>query len=243
MRAILYQFESFEALALEMEAGGDEQELELPCHDGLKDGEWVLSTFAVGEESTAVAACVVDRGDGLRLAFTDRDWSRLWQYANSTEPPTIPPPSLPLPAFEIKAPADAFVLIVDDDSDLQNVVCAMLRSAGFAATAVSSAEEAFDSLRQARPDLMVLDWNLPGMSGVDFCRRLRREPKLSRLPVLFLTAHSSTSDIVEAFQAGADDFVSKPFRAPELAARVFGLIRRAHMPPPSSRTGMGASGV
>jgi two-component system, OmpR family, phosphate regulon response regulator PhoB len=236
LRGLLYQFESFEVLALEMEAGGDEQELELQCHDGLKEGEWVLSTFNVGEDSTAVAACVVDRGDGLRLAFTDRDWSRLWQFANSSEPPTIPPPSVPLPAFDIAAPPDATVLIVDDDSDLQNVVCAMLRAAGFNAAAVSSAEEAFDALRAGRPDLMVLDWNLPGMSGVDFCRRLRREPKLSRLPVLFLTAHSSTSDIVEAFQAGADDFVSKPFRAPELAARVFGLIRRAHMPPPSVRS-------
>lgn len=60
---------------------------------------------------------------------------------------------------------------------------------------------------------------------------------MNRLPVLFLTAHSSTSDIVEAFAAGADDFVSKPFRAPELAARVLGLIRRAHMPPPSVRGG------
>jgi len=237
VRGIVLQSESFEALALQMEVGGDEQELELPCTDGLKDGEWVLATFCVGEDTTAVAACVVDRGDGLRLAFTDRDWSRLWQFANSMEPPTIPPPSMPLPAFEIRAPEDASVLIVDDDSDLQNVVCAMLRAAGFQAAAVSSAEEAFDSLREFRPDLMVLDWNLPGMSGVDFCRRLRKEPRMNRLPVLFLTAHSSTSDIVEAFAAGADDFVSKPFRAPELAARVLGLIRRAHMPPPSVRGG------
>jgi len=235
VRGIVLQSESYEALALQMEVGGDEQELELPCSDGLKDGEWVLATFCVGDESTAVAACVVDRGDGLRLAFTDRDWSRLWQFANSSEPPSIPPPSMPLPAFEIRAPEDASVLIVDDDDDLQNVVCAMLRAAGFQAAAVSSAEEAFDTLRQGRPDLMVLDWNLPGMSGVDFCRRLRKEPRMSRLPVLFLTAHSSTSDIVEAFAAGADDFVSKPFRAPELAARVLGLIRRAQMPPPSVR--------
>mgnify|MGYP003498538536 FL=1 len=102
---------------------------------------------------------------------------------------------------------------------------------------MSSAEEAFDLLRESRPDLMVLDWNLPGMSGVEFCRRLRKEPRLGRLPVLFLTAHSSTSDIVEAFSAGADDFVSKPFRAPELAARVLGLIRRAQMPPQSVRSG------
>jgi two-component system phosphate regulon response regulator PhoB len=235
VRGILIQFESFEALALEMEAGGDEQELELPCCDGLRDGEWVLGTFTVSADATAVAACVVDRGDGLRLAFTDRDWATLWKFANSEELPTIPPPSMPLPAFEIKAPAEASVLIVDDDVDLQNVVGAMLKAAGFHTEAVSSAEEAFDSLRSSRPDLMVLDWNLPGMSGVDFCRRLRKETRLGKLPVLFLTAHSSTQDIVDAFAAGADDFVSKPFRAPELAARVLGLIRRANLPPPSRR--------
>jgi len=239
VRGIIVQSESFEALALQMEVGGDEQELEAPCPEGLKEGEWVLCTFAVGEDSTAVAACVVDRGDGFRLAFTDRDWERLWQFANSAEPPSIPPPSVPLPAFDIQVPPGASVLVVDDDPDLQNVVSAILRAAGFLTRAVSSAEEAFDSLRDARPDLMVLDWNLPGMSGVDFCRRLRKEPRLSRLPVLFLTAHSSTADIVEAFEAGADDFVSKPFRAPELAARVLSLIRRAQMPPQSTR---GASG-
>jgi len=235
VRGILIQFESFEALALQMEVGGDEQELELPCCDGLRDGEWVLGTFTVGADATAVAACVVDRGDGLRLAFTDRDWGTLWNFANSEELPTIPPPSMPLPAFDIKAPPEASVLIVDDDVDLQNVVGAMLKAAGFHTEAVSSAEEAFDSLRSSRPDLMVLDWNLPGMSGVDFCRRLRKETRLGKLPVLFLTAHSSTQDIVDAFAAGADDFVSKPFRAPELAARVLGLIRRANLPPPSRR--------
>lgn len=235
MRGILFQSESYEALALQMEAGGDEQELELPCCDGLRDGEWVLATFTVGDESTSVAACVVDRGEGLRLAFTERDWSTLWNFANSDEPPSLPPPSMPLPSFDIRPPPGASVLIVDDDSDLQNVLGAMLHAAGFLTEAVSSAEEAFDALRESRPDLMVLDWNLPGMSGVDFCRRLRKEARLCRLPVLFLTAHSSTRDIVEAFAAGADDFVSKPFRAPELAARVLGLLRRAQLPPQSTR--------
>jgi two-component system phosphate regulon response regulator PhoB len=218
-----------------LEAGGDEQELELPRPEGLKEGEWVLATFAIGEDSTAVAGCVVDRGDGLRLAFTDRDWQMLWQFANSEDPPTIPPPSMPLPAFDIRAPQGSTVLLVDDDADHQNVVAAMLRAAGFVVAGVFSAEEAFDELRKSRPSLVVLDWKLPGMNGVDFCRRLRRDPGLARVPVLFLSAHSSTQDVVTAFAAGADDFVSKPFRGPELAARVLGLIRRANMPPPSSR--------
>jgi two-component system phosphate regulon response regulator PhoB len=235
LRGVLFTYETFKDLSLVLEAGGDEQELELPRPEGLKEGEWVLATFAIGEDSTAVAGCVVDRGDGLRLAFTDRDWQMLWQFANSEDPPTIPPPSMPLPAFDIRAPQGSTVLLVDDDADLQNVVAAMLRAAGFVVAGVFSAEEAFDELRKSRPSLVVLDWKLPGMNGVDFCRRLRRDPGLARVPVLFLSAHSSTQDVVTAFAAGADDFVSKPFRGPELAARVLGLIRRANMPPPSSR--------
>jgi two-component system phosphate regulon response regulator PhoB len=79
-------------------------------------------------------------------------------------------------------------------------------------------------------DLVVLDWSLPGMSGVDLCRKLRKEARFGALPILFLTAHSTSDELITAFDAGADDFVSKPFRAPELKARVLGLLRRAQMP-------------
>ena len=78
-------------------------------------------------------------------------------------------------------------------------------------------------------DLLVLDWNLPGMNGIDLCRHFRREPQFVTLPVLFLTVHSSSRDVVEAFASGADDYVVKPFRAPELGARIFGLLRRARV--------------
>jgi two-component system, OmpR family, phosphate regulon response regulator PhoB len=239
VRGILYQFESFQALSFMLEAGGDEQDIELTNPEGLKDGEWLLATFVVGEDSTAVAGCVVDRGDGLRLAFQDRDWQMLWSFANSEDPPTIPPPSVQFVPIALEAPPDSSVLVIDDDPDVQTVVSAVLSRSGFGVSSVSSAEEAFDRMREQRVDLLVLDWNLPGMTGLDFCRRLRKEGRhgQGRVPVLFLTAHSSSQDLVDAFAAGADDFVSKPFRAPELAARVLGLVRRALMPPPSSRTG------
>ncbi|MEZ4220267.1 MAG: response regulator transcription factor [Polyangiaceae bacterium] len=235
MRGIQYCFESLDDLAVLLEVGGDEQELEIHDTTSLRDGEWIMATFSVGEDNTSVAACVVDRGDDLRLSFSERDWARLWQFANSGGPPSVPPASLPAPAVEIEVPQESSVLVVDDDPDLQQVVKALLASAGFAARAVSSAEEAFDSLREAHADVVVLDWNLPGMSGVDFCKRIRREPRLERLPILFLTAHSSTRDVLTAFNAGADDYVAKPFRAPELAARVLSLLRRAQLPPPSVR--------
>ncbi len=227
MRGILYSFDSFEALGLELEAGGDEQELELPGAERLRDGEWVMITFTVGEDATALAGCCVDRGDGLRLAFSSHDWARLWQFANSQGPPSMPPASVPMSAFRVPVPPETQVLIVDDDEALQVVLEALLRSEGFLARSVSSAEEAFDSLRESRTQVVILDWNLPGMSGIEFCERLRREPTWRRLPVLFLTSHSSTKDLVKALNAGADDFVSKPFRAPELVARVLSLLRRA----------------
>lgn len=123
----------------------------------------------------------------------------------------------------------ARVLLVDDDRDIREVVGAMFDAVGLTVESAASAEEALERVRASAFDLVVLDWNLPGMTGLELCRLLRKDPALSRLPVLFLTAHASSSDVVDAFASGADDYVAKPFRAPELGARVFGLLRRARM--------------
>jgi two-component system phosphate regulon response regulator PhoB len=123
----------------------------------------------------------------------------------------------------------ARVLLVDDDRDIREVVGAMLDAVGLAVEGATSAEEALERVRRSSFDLVVLDWNLPGMTGIELCRLIRKDDKLSTLPVLFLTAHASSSDIVEAFASGADDYVVKPFRAPELGARIFGLLRRSRM--------------
>ena len=131
MRGIQYCFESLDDLAVLLEVGGDEQELEIHDTTSLRDGEWIMATFSVGEDNTSVAACVVDRGDDLRLSFSERDWARLWQFANSGGPPSVPPASLPAPAVEIEVPQESSVLVVDDDPDLQQVVKALLASAGF----------------------------------------------------------------------------------------------------------------
>lgn len=121
----------------------------------------------------------------------------------------------------------ARVLIVDDDPDIRDVVAAMLEAVGLIVTAAASAEEALDRVHNESFDLLVLDWNLPKMTGLDLCRILRREPDHATLPVLFLTANASSQDMVEAFACGGDDYVVKPFRAPELGARIFSLLRRA----------------
>jgi two-component system phosphate regulon response regulator PhoB len=128
----------------------------------------------------------------------------------------------------------ARVLLVDDDRDIREVVGAMLDAVGLAVEGATSAEEALERVRQSSFDMVVLDWNLPGMTGIELCRLIRKDAALSTLPVLFLTAHASSSDIVEAFASGADDYVVKPFRAPELGARIFGLLRRARMAQPAT---------
>jgi two-component system phosphate regulon response regulator PhoB len=231
VRGICFPFDSFEVLSEQLEANCDEHELELSlqsCSGGLKEREWVLATFTIGDESTCVAGRVVDAGEGMRICFEERDWDRIWSFAHGAAPPSLPPASLSVPPVPVQAPPDSHVLVVDDDRHVQTVVSAMLSASGFEVSSVGTAEEAFDHLQQRRVDLLVLDWNLPGMSGLDLCKRLRGESNaLGKLPILFLTAHSSSQDVSQAFAAGADDFVSKPFRAPELGARVLGLLHRA----------------
>ena|GEM_PF-559865 len=157
--------------------------------------------------------------------------------ADSDPAPPRPAPRTPsMPSFEHWRASDPFaqgpsarVLLVDDDRDIRDVVGAMLDAVGLTVESATSAEEALERVRAHAYDLMVLDWNLPGMTGIELCRLVRRDPALCTLPVLFLTAHASSRDVVEAFASGADDYVVKPFRAPELGARIFGLLRRARM--------------
>jgi len=204
-----------------------EHELEVPSLEGLSDGQWVVVAFTIGDESTSVAARVEDRGEGLRLTFADRDWSRLCSFASGEAPPSCRPQCRGSGPELVSAPPGTRVLVVDDDSATQSIVCQLLRSSGICPDSAGSAEEALAVLESAPADLVVLDWSLPGMSGVELCQKLRASRRLSAVPVLFLTAHSSSDDLVRAFEAGADDFVSKPFRAPELRARVLGLLRRS----------------
>jgi two-component system, OmpR family, phosphate regulon response regulator PhoB len=137
-------------------------------------------------------------------------------------------PSRPIHGIVTRS-ASSQVLLVEDDQEMAKVVRLMLESAGLTVEHAESGEAAFDRVMASAFDLVVLDWNLPGMNGLELCRKLRKEKSLSQMPILFLTGHAGSHDVVEAFAAGADDFVSKPFRAPELNARILGLLRRARV--------------
>jgi DNA-binding response OmpR family regulator len=120
------------------------------------------------------------------------------------------------------------VLVVDDDPTVSDVVRLYLERAGFAVDQAPDGPSALESLAERPPALVVLDLMLPGMSGLEFCRMLRRR---SDVPVVMLTALGEEADRVVGFEVGADDYVTKPFSPRELALRVQSVLRRANGSP------------
>lgn len=120
-----------------------------------------------------------------------------------------------------------YVLIVEDEQDIASLVKHTLeRSGDMYVETVSSGDAAVKSVSLETPDLIVLDLNLPVLSGVEVCRILRARPNTAHTPIIMLTARSSEADRVAGFDVGADDYVTKPFSPRELAARVRAVIRR-----------------
>jgi two-component system phosphate regulon response regulator PhoB len=120
----------------------------------------------------------------------------------------------------------ATVLVVEDEPQIQELVAINLEHLGHRVLRASSAEEAEATIRTALPDVLVLDWMLPGESGVSFARRLRSEERTRDLPILMLTARAMEQDKISGLEAGADDYLTKPFSPKELAARIKAVLRR-----------------
>lgn len=118
------------------------------------------------------------------------------------------------------------ILIVEDEESLATLLRYNLESEGYAVETVARGDEADTRLKEAVPDLLILDWMLPGVSGIELCRRLRGRPETKSLPILILTARGEESERVRGLATGADDYVVKPFSVPELIARVRALLRR-----------------
>src|SRR5919199_3746825 len=121
------------------------------------------------------------------------------------------------------------VLIVEDDADIAEGLRYNLEREGLAARVAETGEKGLAAAldRKNPPALILLDLMLPGMSGTELCRRLRREPDTRRTPIIMLTARGSESERVEGLELGADDYVTKPFSVRELVARVRAVLRRA----------------
>jgi two-component system phosphate regulon response regulator PhoB len=120
------------------------------------------------------------------------------------------------------------ILVVEDEDAIREMLVMVLEQADLDVTAVASAEQAQCILAdQTKPDLMVLDWMLPGISGVDLARRLKQDPLFKEIPIILLTARDADEDKVRGLDIGADDYVTKPFSPKELVARIKAVLRRS----------------
>lgn len=119
-----------------------------------------------------------------------------------------------------------YILVVEDETPLVTLLRYNLEEAGFEVGEATDGEEALISVRERRPDLVVLDWMLPAVSGIEVCRQLRRRRETRDVPVIMLTAKSEETDRVRGLDSGADDYVTKPFSPKELIARVRAVLRR-----------------
>jgi two-component system phosphate regulon response regulator PhoB len=118
------------------------------------------------------------------------------------------------------------ILIVEDEQAIREMVCLALSQGGYDCQEAADTNEAQQRILEGLPDLILLDWMLPGMSGIDYARKLRRDKLTQGVPVIMLTARTQEEDKVRGLDTGADDYITKPFSTRELVARIKALLRR-----------------
>ena len=118
------------------------------------------------------------------------------------------------------------ILIVDDEPGIRQMLSFTLTGDGYSCLEAGDIEEAHNALQGRHPDLILLDWMLPGISGIDFARRLKRDSRTADIPIIMLTAKAEESDKIKGLDTGADDYITKPFSTRELLARVRAVLRR-----------------
>lgn len=119
----------------------------------------------------------------------------------------------------------ANVLVVDDDEDIRDIVALRLGVVGHCVRQASNGDECLEAIRTDRPDIILLDIQMPRMNGIDVCRKVKADPHYALIPVLLLTARGQESDVSKGFDAGADDYIVKPFSLQELQSRVERFLR------------------
>ena len=120
----------------------------------------------------------------------------------------------------------ATILVVEDEPAIRELVVLNLQQAGHRPVVAGSAEQALALMREALPDMILLDWMLPGMSGVEFARRLKADSHTRNVPIIMLTARSDEQDKITGLEIGADDYITKPFSPREMNARIKAVLRR-----------------
>jgi DNA-binding response OmpR family regulator len=118
------------------------------------------------------------------------------------------------------------ILLVDDDPDIREMLTFKLRNAGFEAFSEADGESGLAAARELRPDLLLLDWMMPGLTGPEVCQRLREDPETADMPIVLLSARAHEADVQRGFATGADDYIPKPFSPRELVERVNALLAR-----------------
>ena len=118
------------------------------------------------------------------------------------------------------------VLVVEDDVDIQDIVVSVLGRAGYDVSVEDNGDSGLVAALTQEPDLVILDWMMPGLSGVEVCRAMRADARAKDIPILLLTARAQEADIDQAFTAGADDYMVKPFGTRELVSRVTSLTTK-----------------
>ena len=118
------------------------------------------------------------------------------------------------------------ILIVEDEEAIRDMLGYALMKEGFSCEEASDVEQARTTIQSDKPNLILLDWMLPGMSGIDYARRLRNVPETRDIPIIMLTAKGEEADKVRGLETGADDYITKPFSTKELVARVKAVLRR-----------------
>ena len=119
------------------------------------------------------------------------------------------------------------VLVVEDDKDIQEIIEYNFTREGYEVITCSDGEDALDLIRHETPDLVILDWMLPNLSGSEILRQVRSSKKIRKIPIIMLTARTEEIDKLKAFDTGADDYITKPFSNAELIARTKALLRRS----------------
>lgn len=120
------------------------------------------------------------------------------------------------------------ILVVEDEPAMVELLRYNLESEGFEVASAPDGEEAIMAIEEQTPDMVLLDWMIPKISGIEICRRLRRDQKFRNLPVIMITARGEEADRVRGLDVGADDYVSKPFSPAELMARIRAVLRRGN---------------